>query len=101
MPGGLGAYRAGVITLVDAEIVFQEIDDREIAGGLAIGDGTGLERSASGDTVGVRQLMKEAGLAHTRLAHDGHDLAVAAAHPFECCPEPLHLGLAPDEAAQA
>src|SRR6266851_5253212 len=43
MSGDLGAYRADVVTLVDAEIGLQEIDDREIAGGSAIGDSAGLE----------------------------------------------------------
>ena len=45
--------------------------------------------------------MEQAGLAHARLAHDGHDLAVAAPRPVECRAELLHLRIAPDEAAQA
>ena len=101
MPGGLGAYRADVVTLVDAEIGLQEIDDGEIAGGPAIGGSAGLEDPTPGDTVGVGQLVEEAGLAHARLAHDGHDLAVTAPRPVECRAELLHLGIAPDEAAQA
>ena len=83
------------------EIGLQEIDDGEIAGGPAIGDGAGLENPTPGDTVGVGQLVEETGFAHARLAHDGPDLAVAAPHPFECCAELLHLGIAPNEVAQA
>src|SRR6185369_11250014 len=101
MPDDLGAYRAGVITLVDPEIGLQEIDDGEIAGGPAIGDSARLEGPAPGDSVRVDQLVEEARLAHARLAHDGHDLPVAAPRPVECCAELLHLRIAPDEAAQA
>ncbi len=46
MPGRLGANRADVVALVDTEIRFQEIDDGEIAGGLAIRDGAGLQDPA-------------------------------------------------------
>src|SRR5207249_11854389 len=63
MSGGLGAYRAGVVTLVDTEIGLQEIDDRKIAGSPAIGDSAGLEDPAPGDTVVASQLVEEAGLA--------------------------------------
>ena len=101
MSGGLGAYRADVVTLVDTEIGLQEIDDRKIAGGPAIGGSAGLEDPAPRDTVGASQLVEEAGLAHARLAHDGRDLAVTAPHPFERSVELLHLCIAPDEAAQA
>ena len=101
MSGGLGAYRAGVVTLVDAEIGLQEIDDEEIAGGTAIGDSAGLEDPAPGDTVGVGHLVQEAGFANARFAHDGHDLAVAAPCPLERGAELLHLGIAPNEVAQA
>src|SRR5438876_2708917 len=59
MSGNLGAYRAGVITLVDAEIGLQEIDDGEIAGGPAIGDSAGLENPTPVDTMGVGQLVEE------------------------------------------
>jgi hypothetical protein len=101
VPGGLGANGASVITLVDTEIRLQKIGDREIAGDLAIGDRAGLEGPTTGETVGVRQLVEEAGLAHACFAHDSHDLAVAALRPFERCAELLHLGIASDESAQA
>src|SRR2546425_12546550 len=101
MPGDVGAYRADVFTLVDTEMGLHEINDREIAGGPAIGDSAGLEGPAPGDAVGVGQLVEEAGLAHARFAHDGHALAVTVPRPFERCAELFHLSIAPDEAAQA
>src|SRR2546428_13416012 len=89
MPGDLGAYRADVVTLVDTEMGLHEINDREIAGGPAIGDSAGLEGPAPGDAVGVGQLVEEAGLAPARFAPHGHGPALTGPRPLQPRPEPV------------
>ena len=82
MSSGLGANRADVVTLVDAEQSFQKINDGQIGGCSAIRSGAGLEDSTTNGTVGVGQFMKQARLAHARFAHNGHDFAATPSRPF-------------------
>ncbi len=49
MSGDLGADRANVVTVVEAEMGLEEIDHRKIAGGPAIGEGARVEDPASGN----------------------------------------------------
>src|SRR4030095_3020024 len=101
MSGRLGANRADVVTLVDAEIRLQKLDDGEIAGGPAIRDGAGLERPKWERTMGTDQLVEHARLAYTRLTHDGHDLAVAVSRRVEGRVKLRQLRIPSNEAAQA
>src|SRR5215467_4249593 len=101
MSGDLGADRPDVVTIVDAKVGTQKIDDRPIARGLPIGEAACLEDSVASNAVGMRQLMEETGLAYPRITHHGHDLAMPLADVVESRPELLHLCMAPDELAQA
>src|SRR5215467_3800083 len=101
MSGDLGADRPDVVTIVDAKVGTQKIDDRPIARGLPIGEAACLEDSVASNAVGMRQLMEETRLAYPRITHHGHDLAMPLADLFESGPELLHLRIAPDELAQA
>src|SRR5215470_14771470 len=101
MSSDLCAGRSQVVTIVDAEVGTQKIDDRPIARGLPIGEAACLEDSVASNAVGMRQLMEETRLAYPRITHHGHDLAMPLADLFESGPELLHLRIAPDELAQA
>src|SRR5215468_4091149 len=101
MSGDLGADRPDVVTIVDAKVGTQKIDDRPIARGLPIGEAACPEDSVASNAVGMRQLMEETRLAYPRITHHGHDLAMPLADLVECGPEPPHFCVAPDELAQA
>src|SRR5215467_12804080 len=101
MSGDLGADRPDVVTIVDAKVGTQKIDDRPIARGLPIGETACLEDSVASDAVGMRQLMEETRLAYPRITHYGQDPAMPLADLVESGPELLHLRMAPNELAQA
>ena len=73
----------GIVAGVDAAVVFEQVDDREIRGGLAIREGAALQHQPSLRPRCVEALLDQAGLAHPRLAHHRHQLAMAAPGPFQ------------------
>jgi hypothetical protein len=89
-----------LVPLVDMEVVLEEVDDREVGRCLPVGDRAGLDDQPAVGAMGVRHLPDEAGLADTRLPHDGHDLAVSRRLP-QGLSELLQLDVATDEPGQS
>jgi hypothetical protein len=78
----------------------EEVDDRQVAGGLAVGHGAGFQDEPVLGAVGTGELVDEAGLAHAGFPHEGDELAVALVGEAERAAELLDLGVAADEPRQ-
>ena len=77
LAGHLLADLARVVALLDLEVGLEQVDDRQVAGRLAVGDRAGLEDEPALGAVGVGELPDEARLPDAGLADEGDDLAVA------------------------
>jgi hypothetical protein len=65
-----------VIAVVDAAIVFEQVQHWQVGGRLAIGHRAAGEHEPSLGVMGMQELVDEARLPHARLAHQRHHLAV-------------------------
>jgi hypothetical protein len=79
----------------------QQVKDREVGRGLAVGHGGAVEHQPALGLGGLDKLGEQPRLSHPCLAHHRHDLAVAHAGPVEGVPELLELGGTADEAGEA
>src|SRR5262249_51538502 len=88
LPGYLGPYCPEVITVLDVTVGFEQVTDRQVGGGLAVGHGTALQpqptlrvvgRAAPrADTVApVQELVDQARLAHPGFPDEGDHLPLA------------------------
>ena len=79
-PGGetLAAGSRPVVALVELEVVAQEVDQREIGGGLAVRDRAGGEDLPAVERLRVRELPVEARLPDAGLADHADDLTAAS-----------------------
>ena len=57
-------------------VALQQVDDREVGRGLAVGHRGALQHQPALRVVGVDELIDQARLAHARLAHQRHHLAM-------------------------
>ena len=78
-PQHLGAHLPVVVPVADLEVALEQVDHGQVAGGLAVGDGRGLQDQPVLHPMRVGELVGEPRLAHPGLAHDGDHLAVAGA----------------------
>ena len=94
LPRDLGPDGARVIAVVHMAVALEQVDDGEVGRGLAVGHRGALQHPPALGAVGVDTLIDQARLAHARLPHQGHHLAVArpapvpgpgAAPPAPCC----------------
>ena len=83
------------------EVALEQIDDRQVAGRLAVGHGARLQDEPVLGPVGVGELVEQPRLAHPGLADDRHQLTAPGAGLLEGPAELLDLGVAADEARQA
>src|SRR6516162_1597885 len=81
----------------DAEIPLKEIDHRQVARRLAIGDRTGLEDEPTLHAMRVGDFPDQARLAYASFPHYGDDLPTASCGTCERLAEGLKLILTPDE----
>src|SRR6516225_7583464 len=81
----------------DAEIPLKEIDHRQVARRLAIGDRTGLEDEPTLHAMRVGDFPDQARLAYAGFPHYGDDLPTASCGTCERLAESLKLNLPPDE----
>src|SRR5262249_37064324 len=86
---------AQFVSLPDLEIALEQIDDWQVARRLAIRDRRSLEDQPVLYPMRVGELVGQPRFADSRLAHYGHDLAVAGASP------PEHRSQLPDPGAPA
>ena len=100
-PQHLGAHLPVVVPVADLEVALEQVDHRQVAGGLAVGDGRGLQDQPVLDPMRVGELVGEPRLAHPRLAHDGDHLPPAGAGLAEDPAQVLDLGVAAHEAREA
>ena len=98
LPGDLLANLPGVVATLDLEVTAEQIDHRQVGGGLAVGDRGGLCDEPAVYAVRMKELPEEARLADPRLADHGNHLAAAAARPVKSAADLVHLSAAPDKA---
>ena len=96
----LGAALARAVARLDLEVALEQLRDRQIRRGLAVGERPAFEDQPLGPGHGLRDLVEEPRFADAGLAHDGHDLATARLRLRERCVELVELGSAPDEARE-
>ena len=97
----LGAHLPVVVPIADLEVALEQVDHRQVAGGLAVGHGGGVQDQPVLHPVGVGELVDQPRLAHAGLADDGDDLPPAGAGLAEDPAQVLDLGVAADEAREA
>ena len=100
LAGELLVHLAPSVPVVDPEVALEEIDHRQVGGGLAVGHRARLQHEPAVRPVGVGQFPEQARLADAGLAHGGDHLAVALAGALQGHAERLHLGVPPDEARE-
>ena len=81
-------------------IALEQVHDREVWCGFAIGHRGTFEHQPPLGAVRMDKLVGQTGLPHTRLANHRHHLAVARASSCEGMPERLDFRLPPDKARQ-
>src|SRR6185295_5839037 len=73
----LFADEPGIVAALDPEVGAQQIDHGEVRGRLPVGHRCARDDEAILDSMGVRELVIQAGLADAGLAHHGHHVAAA------------------------
>ncbi len=76
LPGHLGPDGARVIVLLHVAVALEQVDDREVGRGLAVGHRGAFEHQPALGVVGVDELIDQARLPHARLPDQRHDLAM-------------------------
>ena len=99
-PEHLVAHLAMVVTVADLEVALQQIDDWQVAAGLAIGNGRRVQHEPTLHPVRVGELVHQPGFADTGLTHDGHHLATSGRGLAQPVAQMLDLGIAADEARE-
>src|SRR5262245_42614445 len=74
--GELLAYPSPVVTVLDLQVGLEQVEDRQIGGGLAIGGRATFQQEPALGTRRIGELVKEAGLPDSRLPNDCHHLAM-------------------------
>ena len=67
-----------VIAVLDATVGFEQVADRQVGGGFAVGDRAALQPQPALRVVGVEELVDQARFAHAGLAEERHHLPLAA-----------------------
>src|SRR5207244_3917682 len=89
LAGELLPNAAGIVAGLDAAVALEQVDHRQIARRLAIGDRAALQYEPPLHAVRVAELPHEPALAHAGLADQRHELAVAAACLLQCSAQRL------------
>jgi hypothetical protein len=100
LPGDLLANLPGVVATLDLEVTAEQIDHRQVGGGLAVGDRGGLCDEPAVYAVRMKELPEEARLAHPWFPDHGDDLAPSQTRPIESVSEVLKLRVPADEARE-
>ena len=100
LAGHLGPHRAGVILLVEVAVALEQVKDGEVGCRLAVGHRGALQHQPALGGVGMDKLIGQARLAHARLAHQRHHLAVPGRRLRQRLVQGRELGLPPDKARQ-
>ena len=100
-PQHLGAHLPVIVPVADLEVALEQVDHGQVTGGLAVGNGGGLQDQPVVHPMRVGELVGEPRLAHPGLAHDGDHLAAAGAGLAQDPAQVLDLGVAAHEAREA
>jgi hypothetical protein len=98
--GDFFTLRTFVVLIVDPEIAFQQLDDRQIGGGASVRDGKGLHH----ESIVLRhclEFVKQARFANARFRHDRDDLSMAIARKCKGALELFQLLMAAHEPRQS
>src|SRR5262249_47005092 len=79
------------------EVALEELDDWQVGRRLTVRDRSGFEHEPALQTMRVRQLIDQPGLADAGFPNDRSDLTAAARGELHGPMELLHLGIATDE----
>ena len=83
------------ITVVNVEVALEQVDDRQIGGGLAIGGRRALQQEPALRARSLGELVEETGLADPRFPDDRHHLAVPSPSLFQRLVQGRELRLPP------
>ena len=75
-PGELLAHAPPVVAVLELKVGLEQVDDRQIRGGLAIGGRAAFQQEPALGARRMGELVEEAGLAHPGFPDDRHHLAV-------------------------
>ena len=100
LPGDLGPDGARVIAVVDMAVALEQVDDGEVGRGLAVGHRGALQHPPALGAVGVDELVDQARLAHARLPHQRHHLAMPGLRLCQGLVQGLQLLLPPHKARE-
>ena len=100
LPGDFRPDRAQVIAVLNVTVGFEQVTDRQVRRGLAVGHGATLQPQPALRVVGVEELVDQARFAHPGLAQERDDLPLASPGPCQGLLQRLHLGLPPDKGRQ-
>ena len=101
LAGQLLPHPPRVVAALDPAVALQQIDHREVAGRLAVGDRAARQHQPALGAVRVAELPDQPRLAHPGLADQGDQLTVAGSGLLQRAAERLQLGVATDEPGQA
>ena len=99
-PVTLARMVRGVVALLHMDIALEQVDNREVGRGLAVGHRGTLQHPPALRVVGVDKLIDQAGLPHPGLPDEGHDLAVAGSARSSAWRRAASSVLPPDKARQ-
>jgi hypothetical protein len=100
LAGDLLANLARFLAVVDLEVALQQVTDGKVGGRLAIGDRVAVEDQPPRRAMRVGELVEETRFAHSRLADDRHELAVASSGAFQGLAERFELRRPPYETGE-
>ena len=100
LPGDLGPHRPEVIAVLEVTVGFEQVADRQVGGGLAVGHGATLQHQPALRAVRVEELVDQARFAHPGLAQQRDDLPLAGPGPCQGLLQGREFRLAPDKARQ-
>jgi hypothetical protein len=99
-PGKLLAYAPPVIVILKLKIGLEQVDDRQIRRGLAIGGRVALQEEPALRARRMGELVEEAGLPHPRFPNDRYHLAVSGSVLFQDLVQGCELRLPPRKGGQ-
>ena len=100
LPGDLGPDRPQVIAVLDMTVGFEQVADRQVGRGLAVGHRATLQAQPALRVVRVEELVDQARFAHAGLPQEGDDLPLAGPGPCQGLLQRLQFGLPPHKGRQ-
>ena len=100
LPGDFGPDRPEVIAVLDVTVGFEQVTDRQVRRGLAVGHGATLQPQPALRVVRLEELIDQARFAHAGLAQQRDHLPLARPGAGQRLLQGLQLRLPPDKGRQ-